>query len=671
MSFGYGFRAGRRRRRGGNATPPIEIPVAKGIANLSALATLLSPNAAITDAATVGHPAGAATALQIVTSGNTTYTVTPSVALGAAEAVNVTDGYVQIPFRPISYCEQIGRWSIELHSEGTPAAPTANYHQLDPFGEGPSALKQILTSKAAGAAAGRWQVFQVHGTDFTAVGAGADLSAIKFARLTIRGTTGYTVTLQFGSIRFQPRAMAKAACVIYFDDGHTSVHDTALPLFQAKGWKGCFNLGAMAQTLDVPGRLSSAQVSALVAAGWELHGQAYTSEDIAVLSAMTDAQRAAEMASQQAVATSKGWGNNIAHGSYFSGVDQTQQTIFPMFRDYCRSVRGYFSARGANPPMLYGESFPYADRYLVRAMAGDHTAAQLIAHCEQAVKNKGLAAFVFHSSLTNMAALLDWLDAHRDQIEVVTEAQLEARYAAAAWSPGDLGGALVDWFDAEDATTLSLSGNLVNSITSKKLGRVASQPVTASKPIYIPDGLNGHAVLNHDGVDDSLYYMGAAGYPVGAAASETWALVFRNSGPPTILEIAFSYGADSGNTSRRIGAGPITGGSRAMGITGTGAGNIQAGGPTALSPFVGSRVVRTIHGATETATHDNGVVGTTLAGVPATVDERIVIGSGNRSTNMWLGAINSIYIINPAHPNWTAENQARLLAYLKARGGIA
>ncbi|MGE4431903.1 MAG: hypothetical protein AB7E05_14300 [Sphingobium sp.] len=421
--------------RAGGATAPIPIPGAIAITDFSARATLLGPVAAITDAATVDHPSGAETVLQIVTSANTTYIVTPAAAL--AEPVDVTDGYVQIPFRPVSYAENIGRWSIELHSAGTPAAPTANYHQLDPFGEGPSALKQILTSKNAGVAPGRWQVFQVHGSDFTAVGSGADLSAIKFARLTVRGNTGSTVTIQFGSIRFQPRVVQKAACVIYFDDGHTGTHDTALPLFQAKGFKGCFNLGAMLETLDVPGRMSTEQVSALVAAGWELHGQAYTSEDVAVIGAMTDEQRAAEMTGQQAVATSNGWGDNIVHGSYFSGVSQYELDLFPMFHGFCRSVRAYFSARGANPPMLYGESYPYADKWLIRSLSGDHSAEQLIAHCEQAVKNKGLAAFTFHGGLTSLPDLLDWLDAHRDEIEVVTEAQLNAREA-----PDDLGGAV-------------------------------------------------------------------------------------------------------------------------------------------------------------------------------------------------------------------------------------
>lgn len=668
--FGFGFGIPGRARPGGGSGPPIEIPVAKAIANLSSLATLLSPAAVITDAATVGHPAGAATALQIVTSGNTTYTVTPLTALGPAEAVNVTDGYVQIPFRPVGYCEQIGRWSIELHSEGTPAAPTANYHQLDPFGEGPSALKQILTSKTGGAAAGRWQVFQVHGSDFTAVGTGANLSAIKFARLTIRGTTGYTVTLQFGSIRFQPRAMQKAACVIYFDDGHTSVHDTALPLFQAKGFKSCFNLGALLANLDVPGRMSSAQVTALVAAGWELHGQAYTSEDIAVISAMTDAQRAAEMTSQQAVATAKGWGNNIAHGSYFSGVDQTQQAVFPMFRDYCRSVRGYFSARGVNPPMLYGESYPYADRFLVRALAGDHTSAQLIAHCEQAIKNKGLAAFVFHSSMTSLSDLLDYLDANRGSIEVLTEADLNARYADAAWSPSNLGGALKGWFDFEDVASLSLTGSLINSVTDKASGLVLSQSVSESKPLQMPASMNGRGAAYFDGVDDYLAVTTGHPYPTNGAASEIWALCQNNEQPLSQLRLAFSYGAASGNTSRRIGCGTVTGGARVVGIVGTGSGNVQPVGQS-LTEFSGAHVIRAAIGAASTRVYDNGTAGGAAAVVPATSGGYASIGSGNLSTNNWLGLVNCALVINPDHPNWTPESQAALLGYLKTRGGIA
>ena len=47
------------------------------------------------------------------------------------------------------------------------------------------------------------------------------------------------------------------------------------------------------------------------------------------------------------------------------------------------------------------------------------------------------------------------------------------------------------------------------------------------------------------------------------------------------------------------------------------------------------------------------------------------MGTTLESSQPWKGSINSVFVINPLHPNWTAENQARLLAYLKARGGIA
>ncbi len=652
-------------RAAGNVTLP-----AIQIADFSARSTIRNPPAALIDAAVSDHPTGAATALQLSTSGTTAYYVDP--AVGLTSPVDVRKGYIQIPFKAVSQCERIGIWSIELHSAGTPAAPTGNYHQIDPFGEGPSALKQILTSKANGAAPGRWQVFAAHANDFQAVGSGADLSAVRFARLRIRGTSGYTCIIQFGAIRLQPAALRKAACIIYFDDGHTSAYTDAFPLFQAKGWRACFNLGAMAQTLDVPGRMSTAQVKALVAAGWQMHAQAFTDETLATVAGMTAAQRDLEMKKQREWAIL----NRIAdlrHGSYYSQVTQAELAVLDMFKANFRSVRGYFSARGANPPMLFGESYPWADPLLVRSMAGDHTLEQLQAHCLQAIANKGVAAFTFHASIANLAELLDWLDARRGLIEVLTEQQLHERFHGpeAAFTADELGGALAGWYDAEDAATLSLSGNLVNSIRDKRTGLVLSQTLTASKPGIGSGVINGRPALTTDGVDDHLFYAGASTYPSGSSPSEIWALIRNDLQPLTQLSIAFSYGADSGNVSRRLGASTMTGGSRAMGITGTGGSNVQAGGPTSLSPFAGARIVRSVHGADQTTTYDNGLIGSTLSAVPATANERIAIGSGNRVTNMWVGAINSIYIINPLHPNWHIVNQAKLLMMLKERGGIA
>ena len=335
-----------------------------------------------------------------------------------------------LPFKPIANCESAQRWSLEFHSEGTPDAPTANYHEMMPFTEGPSALRSVLTSQRDAAAPGRWQYFGVHAHDLHAVGTGANLAAIRFIRLTVRGGPAPMI-IELGSPYFQPSALRKAKAMITFDDGYASVVDTALPLFKAKGFKGMYNLGAMSKTLDAPGHLSTTQLQMLRAAGWQWMQQAYSSEQLAPHLAMSNAEQDAEMKKQKAFAAKNGLGDP-GFGSYFSQVGQTEVKLFGMFARNQRATRAYFTARGVDAPdfpILYGENYPFIDNYLVKSLAADVPTkdfGRLTQHAEQAISNRGVAIYTFHNSLENLPRLLDWLAANRRRIDVVTEAELYA-----------------------------------------------------------------------------------------------------------------------------------------------------------------------------------------------------------------------------------------------------
>lgn len=78
---------------------------------------------------------------------------------------------------------------------------------------------------------------------------------------------------------------------------------------------------------------------------------------------------------------------------------------------------------------------------------------------------------------------------------------------AAAAAGGSLGAALARlgiWFDPADAATVTLATG-VSSITNKGyLGDAAVQATTANQPAYLTNAVNGHSVLDFDGVNDSL-----------------------------------------------------------------------------------------------------------------------------------------------------------------------
>lgn len=238
-----------------------------------------------------------------------------------------------------------------------------------------------------------------------------------------------------------------------------------------------------------------------------------------------------------------------------------------------------------------------------------------------------------------------------------------------SWNPDELGGALVGWFDAEDASTLNLTGNLVNSITDKRNPTVVpAQSVTGSKPILSATGINGRASLEVDGTDDTLNWTTGVPYPGGNNPCEIWMLV-RQDIAGTVGSERFPFGCNSAsiNASRRV---SVTTSRRASAQIGTGSSRIIATESTVN--FVGTHVLRSIMtGSTITAQID-GVQSAPVAAAAGNVGTtHAVIGTANGSTNNWQGGINSIYIIDPTHPNWTPENQAALLAYLKQRGGIA
>ncbi|MGK2910656.1 MAG: hypothetical protein ACSLE1_12780 [Sphingobium sp.] len=410
----------------GGKRMPVPVPIP--LADFSSRATLQAPPADLVEVESAGNPSGAAKALRLTTVGATVYVIAPLVA--AKKPIDVRNGYTILPFKPISYCESAQRWSLEFHSEGTPDAPTENYSAMDPLRDGPSALRSVLTSQRDNAAPGRWQYFGVHANDLHAVGKGANLAAVKFIRLSVRGGP-MPMVIEIGSPFFQPSALKKAKAMISFDDGYASVVKTALPLFQAKGFKGMYNLGAMEQTLNAPGRLTTAQLGLLRDAGWQWMQQAYSSEELAPHLAMTESERDWQMRKQKIFAEANHLGDT-GFGSLFSQVGQTQPELYGMFTRNQRATRAYLTARGVDAPdypLLYGENYPFIDRYMVKSLAADVDAAhfdRLTQHAEQAIANHGVAIYTFHNSLENLPRLLDWLAANRNRIDVVTEADLYA-----------------------------------------------------------------------------------------------------------------------------------------------------------------------------------------------------------------------------------------------------
>jgi len=238
---------------------------------------------------------------------------------------------------------------------------------------------------------------------------------------------------------------------------------------------------------------------------------------------------------------------------------------------------------------------------------------------------------------------------------------------AAAWTPLDLGGSLYDMWDAERAAQLTLSGAAVTAWASAKNGYSAAQGVGASRPAYSATSFNGRPGVTFDGSDDELTFAGVGVFPTGATPSEIWALVDQTALPAdTSNRMTASYGA--GSTLRRaLSRTVVTGVNRGRADAGNGTVSVTA--TDSLVDLSGRHVLRGVVTATDVSAAIDGATATTAAAVPATDVTRVRLGANSSTTaaNFFQGVISLIAvtaILNTAQA-------AQMMAYLKARGGIA
>lgn len=239
--------------------------------------------------------------------------------------------------------------------------------------------------------------------------------------------------------------------------------------------------------------------------------------------------------------------------------------------------------------------------------------------------------------------------------------------AGGGFAPSDLGASLYDAWDAERADLISLSGSAVTAWASTKNAYSAAQAVGAARPVYSATSFNGRPGITFDGSDDELTYAGVGLFPIGANACEMWVLASQDSLPAdTTNRRAFAYG-DTTSTARSVMRGVDTGVNRALGVIGNGAGDSRPS--NASVDLSGRHVIRLIIGATSSQVDVDGAAGAPQAVVPATATGRVRLGalSATVASSFWQGALSFAAVTT----SLSADQAAQMLAYLKARGGIA
>jgi hypothetical protein len=416
---------------GGRGRQHIKPVRERRLAHLGAKADIYNAPATISDVNDAANALYGSVTPVLVSAPETDVILAPAAV--NAVACDVRNGSIRWNFRPIAgMASNLDRFSFELHSAGSPASPTGDYHTTDIY-LGPSQLGGSLTGKTA---AGRWQSYSISTPQFTAVGAGADLSAVKFARVRLRSSAGNSISVAIGDITFAPNWFAKAKAVLYFDDGYLEQLYAARQMARY-GFRGVLfpsparNIGVM------PNLMTPAHVVALHdQLGWQIGSQAWSTEENAYVDSLDEDGITAELSRL------RNWQNALGvtggdHGSYFSGVDKDDMIAFKGFRKHFRSMRAFGGGWESNPPMIYGETLPYGDPMAIRALDaetpgwGATNGQRLCDHVDQAIANKGLAAMVWHGGMgaagnvrTGLNTLLAYLDTKRDQIDVVTEEEI-------------------------------------------------------------------------------------------------------------------------------------------------------------------------------------------------------------------------------------------------------
>lgn len=352
-------------------------------------------------------------------------------AAAMAAAVNATGQNVRIWTKPLANVDpRLDSYKVRLYSTGSPSAPGANYHEFNFSG---------LIREGQKNAEQRWGSFAVPVSQFTAVGSGADLTAVTWAMVTMQANSSAGMTLAVGNVELVANGLNKAKMVIAFDDQFPNTINYASRAMARYGFKGVLYVSP---AIDVgrPGKLPPAQLKTLHDnLGWQIASQAYSTENntgVGGIDVITADQRTVDAAKL------RNWQNGLGlsggnHGSYFSNVGATDMIAYPMFRQAFRSMRAYYFGE-----FSVIETYPWADPMRIRAMgAGEFQWGNNAAiyttywknHIDRAMAQKGVGFIVFHDGLGGGLSnwrpafdqMLAYLDANRASIDVVTVEDLE------------------------------------------------------------------------------------------------------------------------------------------------------------------------------------------------------------------------------------------------------
>lgn len=317
---------------------------------------------------------------------------------------------IAIPYNSaINYLNVANAYSsfkVRLFSAGTPASPSADYHEIT-FSRTSVAAMQLITTTDSGI------IYEI-GADIagaTVVGTGATLTAITYAEFMIESAVAGAIgaKLRLFDISAVPRQKSKATIMFAGDDIFRSQWTNFAPLMRKYGYPWMMGVDSMAK-IGATGFMTLDQMQQLVQRdGCEVVYQNMIDETTRDLSPEMWLSRASEF-----VLTAKALGlGDVLHGSYGFGNntnidDERMEAAKRMFK----TLHMFINGSNANPPFTHRELQPFMDPYRVKRMnVSGFTAGTFLQrwkdHIDQAVTVNGLAFFGFHNDFASGEALTE------------------------------------------------------------------------------------------------------------------------------------------------------------------------------------------------------------------------------------------------------------------------
>lgn len=371
-------------------------------------------------------------------------TFAPGAALSAGVDVTSSDIHFEYSFPDnagVNFSgSNLNAFAIELYSSGSPGSPPAAYHSASIGGSAQGFMK--VDARRGGTIVS----YSVPIENFSAVGGGATLSGITWARFYIQGSSTTGMKFRPYSIKAIKKARTKGAVVFMFDDLHIGQYTNALPILAKYNYPACLSIDTVVKMGQTNFMTPQQLINVHQKHGWQMIGQVQggngssTTVDTGIAPEHGIAQMARFKAAMKALGIS--WTEDFSHGSTSmtsaTGITGVQFDTWPALKRLFRTATAFNGGNNANPPMTHGETVPFGDPYFIRRLSMSGFTAGTLAtrwqnHVDQAIATKGVAIFGAHSefnvageALTAFGTLIEYIRTQElaGNCEVLTVDQL-------------------------------------------------------------------------------------------------------------------------------------------------------------------------------------------------------------------------------------------------------